>query len=450
MSSSEVFKVFAANDESLAITINGCSTSYRDLRELVEKEKQKLKSPDRNRRVFGHFAIKELKFIVRFIALFELDLPQAIFSQDWSEEYCKKIYKILGPFTLIKNEENLEVNSGESLLRNNTSVVLFTSGTTGVPKGVELSFENIKSNIVNIARELDFEEVNEQSLFLPLSYSYGLIGQLLPGLYSNQHITIHPGLMEFKTYLETCDNIGMVAGVPAHLKTLCLVTEANQKIEKIVSAGAFLPKELRLQIQNHFHKTIIYNNYGQTELAPRGIVFNSKDPKFFSNITGRAIADLEVKVDSDANLMFKGSHVMLGYIGDGDLPDGWLNTKDKAIIEDGLITIQGRSDQLVKIDGERIHPLEIENSLESLTGVREAAVLVQDHQVHGNILCAIISKDKYQEISVSMIRDKLSDLLSQKKIPKIFKEIPELPKNSNGKKDRKAIHSVFKTLRPLK
>ncbi len=448
--------IFSKEDETPAIIIQNQVTSYRQLRDEVEKRKDFLSKSKRKSPQFllSLVANKSLEFLSFFLASLELGVPVAIFSPDWSDSYIAKISNMLGPFSFWKEGELISMNIGSlSKVRANTRVILFTSGTTGNPKGVELSELNISSNIENIQKELEFERSSMQCLFLSLSYSYGLIGQLLPGLRSGQEIRIFNSLMEFKDFYESQVDmgspVGMVSGVPAHWKTLAMVTTSSNAITHVITAGAFMGQKQREDLRDHFKESVIYNNYGQTELGPRGIVFKSTHPKFFSNITGLPIGDLEASLDKEGRLQLRGSHVMLGYLGDegkdnGINEEGWLNTKDQAKIEGDLISVLGRSDQIVKIDGERIHPMEIEREVESYPGILDAAVLTEEHPVYGTILCALIVPEPGTDKGPKDLREYLSRLLSPKKIPKIIKECLQIPKNSNGKKDRKLILDAFK------
>jgi long-chain acyl-CoA synthetase len=441
--------IFERSNNNLALKISDKEYSYQDLRKRIQMKKTFIRTKLDHKIISAHRAQHSIDFIVTFIAFLELGRSQVILSSDWSDTYIEKICTKIGKYYLhsFDTSKFKIINETQKSLHNiNTSVILFTSGSTGDAKGVELSLLNITSNIKSICDTLDFDTAPSQVLFLPLSYSFGLIGQLCTGLNSGQTIQLVNGLLDCKNLLDKDPTVSMISGVPEHYNTLSRLGSIYPDVTHVISAGGPLSLELRKKLIDIFPNATLYNNYGQTELGPRALSINSKNPLFFSDCTGYPIGDLQIKLDSNNNLMFKGSHVMLGYLGEKgqSINDGWLNTFDKASIKSKAVYIEGRSDLLIKIDGERIHPQEIQDQIEHIDEVNDACVLAITSKLGDNILCAIFTLKTNSELTVKDIRQYLSKALPSKKIPKILILAPNIPKSSNGKIDYQAIRVLFK------
>ena len=123
-----------------------------------------------------------------------------------------------------------------------------------------------------------------QTLVLPLSYSFGLLGQLLPALAAGLPTALLGNLVELKALLDEGQLVGMLSGVPSHHETLLRLLGdgplRTQGVTQVVSAGAALSLPLRQRLLRAFPSSRIYTNYGQTELSPRVLCLRSDHPAF--------------------------------------------------------------------------------------------------------------------------------------------------------------------------
>ncbi|MGK5090114.1 class I adenylate-forming enzyme family protein [Bdellovibrionota bacterium FG-2] len=390
-------------------------------------------------------ATPTLDFIVQFLACLETGRPAAIFSPQWSVAETQSRAALL-----------------QTPCHHETAVILFTSGSTGTPKAVQLSRKNIEANTRGVIASLDFISAREQTLFLPLSYCYGLLGQLLPALQCKIPTRILTKMTDIKGCFDGGSATGMWSGVPSHWEMILKITEpthsGKSEITHIISAGAPLSLSLRERLRERFPRATIYNNYGQTEASPRILCFSSRDPAFFKRGVGYPIGDTQVRLGTDGELQVRGSQIMLGYLGDPEttakkLEDGWLHTGDLAEISPetsngSLVSITGRIDELFNVGGERTGPSEIEQVLKNIPDVTDAAVLIEDDQMYGSKISAFLIASVILE--KNKVLAQISDNLSPNKIPREIYLIQALPRNASGKLMRTELKKLKTPARRLR
>ena len=445
-----MYSLINPSSKTAIITQNDEITYFSLIDKIAQRKKTFSHFP---KNIFVHKADKTIDFIVDFLALLELEIPQAVLASDLTQSECQNQIKQLGQCYSLNNNQSVQFHNLDQNQKcdHDTLLILFTSGSSGKSKAVQLSKKNIISNINAIKDSLHFDKANEQTLFLPLSYSYGLIGQLLTGLYSGITTRIISNLVELKSLLEDKKINGMLSGVPSHYQALLKLMGKKQyfKISHIISAGAFLPQDLRNRLHIQFPRSIIFNNYGQTEAGPRILSMNSSQNNFFSNLTGYPVGDLKVKLNEEGELLVKGDHIMLGYLDDTQdnskkISNGWLCTGDLAKIDTkGAITILGRKDRLIKIGGERISPLEIENMISAHPNITEAIVTFKKDHLYGIKIICFLSYSSSQKPTIKEIKSYLKNRLSSKKIPQTFYFVESIPKNKNGKINLKEIEKIM-------
>lgn len=437
-------RLFKSSD-ALAWSSNGENWTFAQLRTRVEDFKACIDW------VKGATAIitaePGIDFVVRFVAMLELEYPQAVLPAGAPLSQKKEYAALLGcSFCLDEDGSVNWLNAEESTkLLSNTVLVLFTSGSSGSPKGVELSRKNIDASSAAIIESLAFQGVSHQWLQINLHYSFGLLGQLLPALRCGVHTHWLNHMLALVQQLSETKPGGMISGVPSQLLTLCQIVAQNPgataQVTHVVSAGCYVTESLRQTLHAIFPNATVYLNYGQTEASPRILCLSNNDTKYFSTATGYPVGNLDVKLADDGELLVAGDQIMLGYLGQGSSPvqDGWLHTGDLASIdEQGLVSIQGRKDSVVKISGEKVALVEIERAINGLSEVTSAAVTAIEDSHYGKQLRAVMVFDS-KKLSHAQLVAQLGERLSAKKIPTFFYEVADLPKNMNGKLDRKRL-----------
>jgi long-chain acyl-CoA synthetase len=390
----------------------------------------------------------EPAFVVDVLAHLRAGRPAAILPGDATEKETAERLAALGARRL------------GSDLPDGTALVLFTSGSSGKPKGVALSAAAIAANTRAVIASLGMAEVRSQALFLPLAYSFGLLGQLLPALSIGVTTHLYPDIVAAREAFEGAAVPEMWSGVPSHLATLRqlladdedLAAKARVAIRRVVSAGAALDREQRRQLRAAFPAATIHACYGQTEAAPRILSLASTDTAFDGDATGYAVDGWELALGGDGELRARGPQVMLGYTGDpagtaAKVEAGWLCTGDVAEMSaSGLVTVLGRRDGLVKIDGERVSLLEVERALRGLSGVADACAVALPGGERGPALAAALVLDAgvaSQDAALKEIKRGLRQAVSRAKIPGRMIVAAALPRLANGKVDRAAVTALL-------
>ncbi|MCL9684711.1 class I adenylate-forming enzyme family protein [Legionella maioricensis] len=441
---------FLSNDvpEKIAIKLGDLSITYALLEQKIERFSHQLQMLPKAILILQ--ATPDIEFIIQLLAALKNKIPVALFANQWSEEEKQTRIAILGHAMtvnaqgeLLEHYENNELKHHPQL-----ALVLFTSGTTGQIKAVQLSEKNIKANCLAVIKALDFSKVQEQLLFLPLSYSFGLLGQLLPGLMTGLTTHLITQFTDIKTLLETNQVPQMWSGVPSHWvainKMASLYPDSAAKIKAIISAGAPLSTSLRADLKHTFPNAIIYNNYGLTEAAPRVLTYSSDDPLFMEQYAGYPVGDWQIKLSEDQELLIHGSQTMLGYLGEEEnskVQNGWLYTGDIAeILPSGLVAIKGRRDNLINIGGEKVNLTEIEQKLCLLDEIKEIVLLPLEDALYGVRLLACLEKNMLAvSVTEQQLLERIQRHLLPRKLPISVRFLEKIPRNQHGKPDRKTL-----------
>jgi len=451
---------FTRADASRALTLGGRELTFEALREAIEARKHRLGVLPPGIAILR--AHRSREFIANFLALYEAAIPVAVFATEWTAPEVESRREALGCCFELDESFQVTWRSRHAGLRHHpdTALVLFTSGSTGTPRAVQLSRANLEANVAAVRRSLDFDAASEQTLFLPLSYSFGLLGQLLPALSAGVPTLLLSSLVELKARLDDGLLAGMLSGVPSHHEALLRLmgdgAPRTLAVTHVVTAGAAVDLALRQRLLSAFPRARVYVNYGQTELSPRVLSLCSTHPAFLSQATGYPVGNLSVKIGPDGELWVRGDQVMLGYLGDEEatrakVADGWLRTGDLArLAPDGLVTLLGRNDDQLKVGGERLSPLEIETALRGLPHVEDAAVWGREDALYGTALTDFLQLAPGAPCpSRRELRQTLSAHLSPHKIPTDYYRVEQLPRTSNGKLQRHRLDVLLQPARRI-
>lgn len=419
--------------QNKAIVINDQAITFGELADEVLAQAKQLKSHPQP--ILPLKATPDTQFISQFLAALHVHQPIALFHPQLSSE------EELARQTLLGNQPHPKL-----------ALVLFTSGTAGAVKGVQLSESNMLNNCQAVIKALRFSEYKDQLLFLPLSYSFGLLGQLLPGLMTGLTTHILTQFTDIKTCLESGHVPELWSGVPSHwvaiLKMARRYPDSANKVKAIVSAGAPLPISLRKELSEIFTQATLFNNYGLTEASPRVLTYSSDDPLFYEDYAGYPVGDWQIKLSAEGELLIQGPQMMLGYLGESQtsrIREGWLATGDLATIGPGrLVSIQGRMDNLVNIGGERIHLLDIEQKLSSIPGINDILVLPIHDALYGvRLLACCDINPEILPIETDKLTETVQRHLLPKKLPITARHWSGLPRNQHGKLDRTTLLNMI-------
>jgi long-chain acyl-CoA synthetase len=445
---------YIENSQQTALIIDEAAISFSQLHDFVSKQKKIFKPLEKKLAVIT--ASPCLHFISLMLGALAENIPVAILPENLTASDKKQYLDCLGSYVEFDFQGNKidEKHANDKLPHPKVALVLFTSGSTGKVKAVQLSQENILANCFAIINAMKFDRIKSQLLFLPLSYSFGLLGQLLPGLICGLSTTIISSFTDVLTIFERGNIPEMWSGVPSHWQAIGQIAqhfnEHADHIKTIVSAGAVLALPLRESMRKLFPKAIIYNNYGLTEASPRVLIYSSEDPLFLANYVGYPIGDWQVKINSKGVLYIKGKQVMLGYLGDDNTHDidGWLPTGDRAeILPSGLVAISGRADEMIKMAGEKVSIAVLENKLRLLPQIDDVVIIPQKDALYGIVLKAFVELNKEQrKHSGHKLQTLARALFLPKRYPLNIEVKKTLPRCGNGKINRKLLQQHVASL----
>ena len=334
------------------------------------------------------------------------------------------------------------------------AVLLFTSGTTGMPKTVELSERNILDNAEGCRLATGFDSDQKMLAILPLFHAYGLTVTLVLPLVTGAAVVIERFIP--RQILQQIENLGItcLVAVPSQYRLLAKEpTPADLSSLWLCIAGAErLPEHVAIEFETRFHKTIV-QGYGATEISPV-VSLNLPESNRFGSV-GKPLPNLKVTVRDEHDSVLKpteigevcveGSSVMLGYHNDADatgrkIRDGILHTGDKGYFDaDGYLYLVGRADDLVKVSGEKVYPSEVETAIENIEGVDEAAVIGVPDEKHGARLLAFVQLKPGSTMSDPSLRAACREIIEPFKVPRNFVIIEALPRTVTGKTDKRAL-----------
>jgi long-chain acyl-CoA synthetase len=336
-----------------------------------------------------------------------------------------------------------------------TAVLLYTSGTTGRPKAVALSEENILANIDGCKQATGFDSNQVMLAVLPLFHAYGLtITTLLP-LTEGASVVV-PERFIPRQILQLIEKhrVSCLIAVPGQYRVLTKEPTAidASSLWLCIAGAERLPERVANEFQERFGHSLV-QGYGTTELSP--VVSFSPPEDNTPGSVGRPLPNIEVTIRGEndeilatgeiGEVCVAGPSVMLGYRGDPEgtarkIRNGVLHTSDKGYLNaEGFLFLLGRADDLVKVSGEKVYPSEVENALETVDGVEESAVIALPDEKHGARLHAFVQLHPGAKLTDASLRAACRELLQQYKIPRVFTFVSQMPRTLSGKTDKRAL-----------
>jgi long-chain acyl-CoA synthetase len=333
-----------------------------------------------------------------------------------------------------------------------TAVILYTSGTTGQPKGAELTHDNLRRNCTVATDLFQLTEKDVTLGALPLFHSFGQTCTMNAGVANGVMLSMLPRFDPEKA-LEIIerDRVSIFMGVPTMYNAMLHAEGREQRdtacLRVCVSGGSAMPEELMRQFEEAFD-CMILEGYGLSETSPVAS-FNHPDKERKAGSIGTPIEGVEMKVvDDDGNevdqgeigeIVIKGHNVMKGYWNRDDateasIKDGWFFSGDMAKVdEDGYFFIVDRKKELIIRGGYNVYPREIEEVLYEHPAVQEAAVVgVEDKQMGEEVGAAVVLK-KGEEVSGDELKEYVKEQVANYKYPRRIWFEDELPKGPTGK-----------------
>ena len=334
-----------------------------------------------------------------------------------------------------------------------TAVILYTSGTTGKPKGAELTHENILRNVEVMVGLFGLDERAVTLGALPFFHAFGQTCALNATVSVGGTLTLIPRFEAGKALaiLER-DAVTVFEGVPTMYAAMLHHDDADtadtSALEVCVSGGAAMPVEIMRAFEAKFGCEIL-EGYGLSETSPVAS-FNRRGRERKPGSIGLPVDGVEMRLVDDAGnpvaegdvgeIQIRGHNVMKGYwrrpeaTAEAIDPEGWFSTGDIARIdEDGYFFIVDRKKELIIRGGFNIYPREIEEVLYEHPDVREAAVIGVPHAELGEEVAAAVALKSGAESTPEVLRDFVKQRVAAYKYPRHVWLVDELPKGPTGK-----------------
>lgn len=332
----------------------------------------------------------------------------------------------------------------------------YTSGTTGFPKGVELTHNNIVNNAYYVGETMGLTEYDRMCIPVPFFHCFGcVLSTLNCVIHGSAMIPIE--IFNAEQVLQAIEKERCTAlqGVPTMFTAeLCHPHFAEYDMSSLrtgIMAGASCPIEVMVDAMSKMNLQEITIAYGLTETSPVLTQTRRNDPvQKRVETVGKPIPNVDVKIidpetgkellpGKPGELVARGFGVMKGYYKMPDktkelIKDGWLHTKDLAVKdEEGYFSILGRIDDMIIRGGENVYPREIEEFLYTFEKIQDVAVVGVPNKKYGEEVCAFIKIREDMKTSEEEIQEYCKEGISRFKIPKYILFTDEFPMTASGK-----------------
>jgi fatty-acyl-CoA synthase len=336
--------------------------------------------------------------------------------------------------------------------------IQYTSGTTGLPKGVLLTHHNVVNNGQFLAQGFHYTEQDKIVVPVPLFHCYGCVIGTMSAVNSGAAIILPNWTFDARATMAAVheERATSVYGVPAmYVAEFALPDFASFDTTSLrtgMMSGAPCPVELMKRVLEEMHCRELVIAYGQTETSPVVTMSDAEDTiDVRVKTVGRAMPRTEIMVQSletrdavpfnqQGEVCVRGYALMRGYDGDQDAtaqviqPDGWLRTGDLGVMrEDGCIHITGRSRDVIIRGGENIYPREVEEFLYTNPKVGEVQVIGIPHARLGEVVVAWIRVRPGAEATEEEIKEFCHGQIAYYKIPEHVRFVTEFPATLSGK-----------------
>ena len=355
------------------------------------------------------------------------------------------------------------------VIPNDLAALIYTSGSTGFPKGVMMTHQSMVFTSWSLIEYLRLSEEERIMLVLPLAFDYGLY-QLFMAVTIGGTLIIENS---FNFPPEIFRQIELLKptvfpGVPSIYAMMITMHKRSgitfSSIKKITNTAAALPTEFIDDLKKIFPNSLIFKMYGLTE-CKRVSYLEPELVDIKVGSVGKAIPGTEVFLLSPEGnpvapgesgiLHVRGPHVMAGYWNNEELSNQMLKPgliPGERILcaqdlfkmdEDGFLYFLGRNDDIIKTRGEKVSPIEVENVIYKIEGVKEAAVLGVPDVVLGESIVAFVSTHNEEIFNEKEIRRECLSKLESFMVPQQILLVKEMPKSSNGKIDKAELKKLL-------
>ncbi len=430
---------------------SGAVMRYDDLIAFAEIFSKKIKG----QKCCAIYCKSEMATAMAILSCIAAKVTAVPLSERYGENHCRKILDFINPSAIISDMGG-ELNVYK--VKDNTYIepekkpafIMCTSGTTGTPKGVMLSEQNILSNLMDIERYFDINASDSILIPRPIYHCAVLTGEYLLALSKGARITFCSEKFNPLNFIKIIEKqkITTMCATPTLFDIMSRFVKNADGIplKNITLSGERLNEVTAKAIRKAFPNAKIYHAYGLTEASPR-VAYLA--PEYFDKhpeVIGNCLDSVKIRIISSNGtpakigqygvLWVKGKNVMLGYYNNEELTKKtivgkWLCTGDICRInEDGMLEIRGRADEMIIRAGMNVYPQEIEAELKKDNRTQEVLVYGYKDERYGTQIGMKIVGDFSDEREV---RELCVEILPPHQVPAKIEIVDELEKNATGK-----------------
>ena len=343
------------------------------------------------------------------------------------------------------------------------ALILYTSGTTGRPKGVMLSHANLAANVRAIVAYLDLGADDSIVSVLPFYYSYGS-SVLHTHLAVGARVVLEANVVFPHLVVEAIarERVSGFSGVPSTFQLLLnrvpLADYDLSSLRYLTQAGGAMAPTVIARLRAALPQARLFVMYGQTEATARLAWLPPERLDDKPGSAGIAVDGVDIAIRDEhgtplapgsvGEVCVRGPNVMLGYWQDPALSaavlnEGWLRTGDMGHLDDeGFLFLSGRRSDMIKTGAHRVHPKDIEEVIAELDDIAEVAVVGIDDELLGQVIKAFVVGVDGAVIVPDRIKAHCRERLATWKIPKHIEAVDALPKTASGKVRRALLAGI--------
>lgn len=379
------------SDETTVIT-------YRDLLNKAERLAKNL-----NDNLYVILCDEEINTAISLFACLCAGKTVAPLSQKYGEQHYNRLVSMLKPDAIIKDNEIIDTEYKKNEKLNDVAVIMCSSGTTGAPKGIMLSEENLYVNLRDIEKYMPVTHYDRMLISRPIFHCAVMTSELLYGLIRGAQLFFYNEKFNPKKLYRIIEEkrITVTSSTPTVFYYLSKHINANSLgccLQTIAISGECMTEVVANEIIKAMKYTKKFNVYGLTEASPRVSYLPYHLFDEYPTSVGIPLNSTNIRIDNGELLVYSPS-VMQGYylneaITNRCIKEGWLYTGDIAEINEGLLYIKCRKDDMIIRAGMNIYPQEIENALRQDKRIQDVlAYSVRDDKVGEKIIIKVIALD---------------------------------------------------------
>lgn len=432
-----IFEHSLNTPQKAAIVAGGSATTYAELWSMILAKAEELR---REGYVAGDVYVvrssQTLDYLVLYFALHYLRVVVCPLEHDVSDERFDQI---------CRDVDDLRVDPEVD------SDILYTTGTTGISKGVRISRQALLSNGENLVFALGFKSSLTFVITGPINHS-GNWSKVIPTMMVGATLYVLEGMKDINAYFDAIsygEDKTACFLVPASIRMLLLLSKKRlaalrNKIDFIETGGAPLSSTDMKMLAETLPDTRLYNTYASSECGMIS-TYNFNDGCHKNSCCGLPMKHARFEL-IDGKVVCQNGGQMTGYVNAPELTasvlmNGKIYTNDLGRIdEDGMLVIEGRDGDVINVGAMKVSPSEVESVALSFPGISDCICLPKPHQVMGNVvrLLVVVSPSSRDSFDRLQLLQYISSRLESYKVPQNIEIVDKIKRTYNGKLDRKA------------